>query len=88
MRAASEIEAQFDSLAQRYPSAAEGFAAVCAHARHDASVCSGTSLLSQWVEEAGEPDVAARLRMLRGAYGVAAAYREMFDALHRLDEDI
>jgi hypothetical protein len=88
VRAASEIEAQFDALAKRYPSAAEGFAAVCAHARHDASVCGGTALLAQWVEEAGEPDVAARLRMLRGAYGVAAAYRDMFDALHRLDEDI
>ncbi|VVE88642.1 hypothetical protein [Pandoraea bronchicola] len=88
VRAASEIEAQFEAMAQRYPSAAEGFAAVGAHARHDASVCGGTSLLAQWVEEAGEPDVASRLRMLRGAYGVAAAYREMFDALHRLDEDI
>jgi hypothetical protein len=88
VRAASEIEAQFDALAQRYPSAAEGFRAVGAHARHDASVCGATSLLAQWVEEAGEPDAASRLRMLRGAYGVAAAYRVMFDALHRLDEDI
>lgn len=88
VRASSEIEAQFDALAQRYPSAAEGFAAVCAHARHDASVCGGTALLAQWVEDAGEPDVPSRLRMLRGAYGVAAAYRVMFDALHRLDEDI
>ena len=87
MRAASEIEAQFDALAERYPSAAQGFAAVCAHARHDASVCGGTPLLAQWVEDAGEPDVPSRLRMLRGAYGVAAAYRMMFDALHRLDED-
>ncbi|WP_139133238.1 hypothetical protein [Pandoraea sp. ISTKB] len=86
IRAASEIEAQFDALAQRYPSAADGFAAVCAHARHDASVCGGTALLSQWVEDAGEPDVPSRLRMLRGAYGVAAAYRVMFDALYRLDE--
>ncbi len=87
VRAASEIEAQFDMLAQRYPSAAEGFAALGAHARHDASVCGGTSLLAQWVEEAGEPDAVSRVRMLRGAYGVAAAYRVMFDALHRLDED-
>ncbi|AKM29898.1 hypothetical protein AB870_06910 [Pandoraea faecigallinarum] len=86
VRAASEIEAQFDALAKRYPSAADGFAAVCAHARHDASVCGGTALLSQWVEDAGEPDVPSRLRMLRGAYGVAAAYRVMFDALYRLDE--
>ncbi|VVD96902.1 hypothetical protein [Pandoraea anhela] len=85
-RAASEIEAQFDALAQRYPSAADGFAAVCAHARHDASVCGGTALLPQWVEEAGEPDTLSRLRMLRGAHGVAAAYRGMFDALYRLDE--
>lgn len=87
-RAASEIEAQFDALAQRYPSAADGFAAVCAHARHDASVCGGTALLSQWVEDAGEPDIHSRLRMLRGAYGVAAAYRVMFDALHRLDDEL
>ncbi|AJP58609.1 hypothetical protein UC34_20000 [Pandoraea vervacti] len=88
VRAASEIEAQFDALAQRYPSAADGFAAVCVHARHDASVCGGTALLSQWVEDAGEPDVPSRLRMLRGAYGVAAAYRVMFDALYRLDETL
>ncbi|UVA78706.1 hypothetical protein [Pandoraea commovens] len=88
VRAASEIEAQFEALAQRYPSAADGFAAVCAHARHDASVCGGTALLAQWVEDAGEPDVPSRLRMLRGAYGVAAAYRAMFDALHRLDEEL
>ncbi|MBN9114684.1 MAG: disulfide bond formation protein B [Pandoraea sp.] len=88
VRAASEIEAQFDALAQRYPSAAEGFAAVGAHARQDASVCGGTPLLAQWVEEAGEPDAASRLRMLRGAHGVAAAYRVMFDTLHRLDDEI
>lgn len=88
LRAASEIEAQFDELAQRYPFAAEGFAAVCAHARHDASVCGGAPLLAQWVEEAGVPDTAARLRWLRGAHGVAAAYRTMFEALHRLDEDV
>ncbi|VVE42998.1 hypothetical protein PIN31115_04229 [Pandoraea iniqua] len=87
-RAVSEIEAQFDALSQRYPSAADGFAAVCAHARHDASVCGGTPLLSLWVQEAGPPDAAARLRMLRGAFGVAAAYRAMFDALYRLDEDL
>lgn len=87
-RAVSEIEAQFEALSQRYPSAAEGFAAVCAHARHDASVCGGTPLLSLWVQEAGPPDAAARLRMLRGASGVAAAYRAMFDALYRLDEDL
>ncbi|SUA92003.1 Uncharacterised protein [Pandoraea pulmonicola] len=88
LRAASEIEAQFDALAQRYPSAADGFAAVCAHARHDASVCGGAPLLAQWLEEAGVPDAATRLRMLRGARGVAAAYREMFEALHRLDDDM
>ncbi|VVD82647.1 hypothetical protein [Pandoraea terrigena] len=88
VRAASEIEAQFDALARRYPSAAEGFQAVGAHARHDASVCGGTPLLAQWVEEVGEPDAASRLRMLRGAHGVAAAYRAMFDSLHRLDEDM
>lgn len=88
VRAVSEIEAQFDALAQRYPSAADGFAAVCAHAKHDASVSASVPLLAQWVTEAGEPDAASRLRMLRGARGVAAAYRGMFDALHRLDEDI
>lgn len=44
--------------------------------------------MSLWVQEAGPPDAAARLRMLRGAFGVAAAYRAMFDALYRLDEDL
>lgn len=87
-RVTGEIDAQFAALAACYPSAAEGFAAVAAHARHDASVCGSTSLLRQWVEETGEPDALARLRMLRGAHGVAAAYRVMFDALHRLDEDV
>lgn len=85
-RAESELIAQFDDFARRYPAAAEGFDAVCAHARLDATATGRESLLAQWVREVGTPDTAARLHMLRGAHGAACAYREVFDTLHRLDE--
>ncbi|GAB3625218.1 hypothetical protein PTE30175_01631 [Pandoraea terrae] len=83
----AEIVAQFNTLARRYPFAAPGFEAVCAHARQGDAPGRPDAALERWVRDVGMPGPDERLRILRGAQGVACAFREVFDVLHRLDED-